>query len=83
MECYKTEIFGPVLNVVFADTLDVAIALINSNPYGNGTTIFTSNGASARKFQVCSLTVCLCVRNTDGCSLQVCDLRTSQIDLSH
>lgn len=52
MECYKTEIFGPVLNVMFADTLDVAIALINSNPYGNGTAIFTSNGASARKFQV-------------------------------
>lgn len=51
MECYKTEIFGPVLNIMFAETLDEAIAIINRNPYGNGTAIFTSNGATARKFQ--------------------------------
>jgi len=50
MECYKEEIFGPVLIVLNVDTLDEAIALINSNPYGNGTAIFTSNGATARKF---------------------------------
>lgn len=50
MECYKEEIFGPVLVCLFVDTLDEAIQLINANPYGNGTAIFTTNGASARKF---------------------------------
>lgn len=50
MECYKEEIFGPVLCVLTVDTLDDAINLINSNPYGNGTAIFTTNGATARKF---------------------------------
>merc|ERR1712070_664706 len=50
MECYKNEIFGPVLQVLYADTLDEAIALINSNRYGNGTAIFTQSGAAARKF---------------------------------
>lgn len=50
MECYKEEIFGPVLVCLFVDTLDEAIQLINSNPYGNGTAIFTTNGATARKF---------------------------------
>ena len=50
MECYKEEIFGPVLVVLTVDTLDDAIDLINSNPYGNGTAIFTTNGATARKF---------------------------------
>ena len=39
MECYKEEIFGPVLVVLTADTLDEAINLINSNPYGNGTAV--------------------------------------------
>ena len=48
---YQTEIFGPVLQVVCVDTLDEAIELINSNPYGNGTGIFTQSGAVARKFQ--------------------------------
>lgn len=51
MECYKEEIFGPVLNIMFAETLDEAIALVNANPYGNGTALFTSSGAAARKFQ--------------------------------
>jgi malonate-semialdehyde dehydrogenase (acetylating)/methylmalonate-semialdehyde dehydrogenase len=51
MECYKEEIFGPVLNIAFAETLDHAIEMINRNPYGNGTAIFTSSGAAARKFQ--------------------------------
>jgi malonate-semialdehyde dehydrogenase (acetylating)/methylmalonate-semialdehyde dehydrogenase len=48
---YQTEIFGPVLVLVSVDTLDEAIDLINRNPYGNGTGIFTQSGAAARKFQ--------------------------------
>src|SRR5688572_433672 len=48
---YQTEIFGPVLVLVSVDTLDEAIDLINKNPYGNGTGIFTQSGAAARKFQ--------------------------------
>jgi malonate-semialdehyde dehydrogenase (acetylating)/methylmalonate-semialdehyde dehydrogenase len=51
MDVYREEIFGPVLSVVRADTVDEAIALINSNPYGNGTAIFTSSGEAARRFQ--------------------------------
>ncbi|MGB7479882.1 MAG: CoA-acylating methylmalonate-semialdehyde dehydrogenase [Burkholderiaceae bacterium] len=51
MDVYTQEIFGPVLGVVEVDTLDEAIALINSNPNGNGTSIFTSSGWAARKFQ--------------------------------
>lgn len=50
MKCYKEEIFGPVLCVLTADNLDEAINIINANPYGNGTAIFTTNGATARKF---------------------------------
>jgi len=50
MTCYKEEIFGPVLCVLTVDTLDEAIDVINKNPYGNGTAIFTTNGATARKF---------------------------------
>jgi malonate-semialdehyde dehydrogenase (acetylating) / methylmalonate-semialdehyde dehydrogenase len=44
-------VFGPVLSVLRADTVDEAIALINANPYGNGTAIFTSSGEAARRFQ--------------------------------
>jgi malonate-semialdehyde dehydrogenase (acetylating)/methylmalonate-semialdehyde dehydrogenase len=51
MSIYKTEIFGPVLCVVEADTLDDAIALVNRNPMGNGVGLFTQSGAAARKFQ--------------------------------
>jgi malonate-semialdehyde dehydrogenase (acetylating) / methylmalonate-semialdehyde dehydrogenase len=51
MKIYTTEIFGPVMVIVSVDTLDQAIALINSNPFGNGTGIFTQSGAAARKFQ--------------------------------
>jgi malonate-semialdehyde dehydrogenase (acetylating)/methylmalonate-semialdehyde dehydrogenase len=51
MDVYREEIFGPVLSVVRTDTIDEAIALINSNPYGNGTAIFTSSGEAARRFQ--------------------------------
>jgi len=50
MDCYKNEIFGPVLQTMNADTLDEAIALINANRYGNGTALFTQSGAAARKF---------------------------------
>lgn len=50
MKCYTEEIFGPVLVVLEADNLDEAISIINSNPYGNGTAIFTTNGATARKY---------------------------------
>jgi malonate-semialdehyde dehydrogenase (acetylating) / methylmalonate-semialdehyde dehydrogenase len=51
MSIYDQEIFGPVLVVLSAATLDEAIALINANPNGNGTAIFTQSGAAARKFQ--------------------------------
>jgi malonate-semialdehyde dehydrogenase (acetylating)/methylmalonate-semialdehyde dehydrogenase len=51
MDAYRDEIFGPVLSVVRAGTVEEAIALINANPYGNGTAIFTSSGAAARRFQ--------------------------------
>ena len=51
MDVYREEIFGPVLSVVRTDSVDEAIALINANPYGNGTAIFTNSGESARRFQ--------------------------------
>ena len=51
MKCYTEEIFGPVLVIMNVDTLDNAIDVINTNPYGNGTAIFTNSGATARKFQ--------------------------------
>ncbi|MDO5086772.1 MAG: CoA-acylating methylmalonate-semialdehyde dehydrogenase [Comamonadaceae bacterium] len=51
MAIYEQEIFGPVLCVVNAATLDEAIAFINANPNGNGTAVFTQSGAAARKFQ--------------------------------
>ncbi|KAL8554887.1 hypothetical protein ACS0TY_002895 [Phlomoides rotata] len=51
MECYKEEIFGPVLICMQADSLDEAINIVNRNKYGNGAAIFTSSGIAARKFQ--------------------------------
>lgn len=48
---YTDEIFGPVLSVVRVDTYDEAVALVNNNPYGNGTAIFTRDGGAARRFQ--------------------------------
>jgi len=51
MRIYDEEIFGPVLVILEAETLDEAIALINANPNGNGTALFTQSGAAARKFQ--------------------------------
>jgi malonate-semialdehyde dehydrogenase (acetylating)/methylmalonate-semialdehyde dehydrogenase len=51
MDCYRDEIFGPVLTVVRVKTYDEAVALVNDNPYGNGTAIFTRDGGAARQFQ--------------------------------
>jgi malonate-semialdehyde dehydrogenase (acetylating)/methylmalonate-semialdehyde dehydrogenase len=51
MRIYDQEIFGPVLCLVSAASLDEAIAFVNANPNGNGTAIFTQSGAAARKFQ--------------------------------
>ncbi|MGQ0510433.1 MAG: CoA-acylating methylmalonate-semialdehyde dehydrogenase [Betaproteobacteria bacterium] len=51
MEVYKNEIFGPVLAVLRVETLDEAIALVNANPYANGTAIFTESGGAARRFE--------------------------------
>ena len=51
MEVYRNEIFGPVLVVLRTESLEEAIALVNSNPYANGTAIFTESGGAARRFQ--------------------------------
>ncbi len=51
MKIYTTEIFGPVMVIVGVNSLDEAITLVNNNPFGNGTGIFTQSGAAARKFQ--------------------------------
>jgi malonate-semialdehyde dehydrogenase (acetylating)/methylmalonate-semialdehyde dehydrogenase len=51
MSIYDQEIFGPVLCIMYADTLEEAIAITNANPNGNGTAIFTQSGAAARKFK--------------------------------
>jgi malonate-semialdehyde dehydrogenase (acetylating)/methylmalonate-semialdehyde dehydrogenase len=51
MSIYTDEIFGPVLSVIRVDGYDEGMELINSNPYGNGTAIFTNDGGAARRFQ--------------------------------
>ncbi len=51
MRCYDNEIFGPVLSVVRVATYAEGLRLINDNPWGNGTAIFTQNGGAARQFQ--------------------------------
>jgi malonate-semialdehyde dehydrogenase (acetylating)/methylmalonate-semialdehyde dehydrogenase len=51
MKAYEDEIFGPVLGVTRVDTYDEALRLVNDNPYGNGTAIFTRDGGVARQFQ--------------------------------
>jgi malonate-semialdehyde dehydrogenase (acetylating) / methylmalonate-semialdehyde dehydrogenase len=51
MDCYRDEIFGPVLSVVRAGSYEDALHLVNDNPYGNGTAIFTRDGGVARQFQ--------------------------------
>jgi len=50
MRCYQEEIFGPVIVCVNSETLEDAIELVNSNPFGNGTALFTTSGAAGRKF---------------------------------
>ncbi|MBA2615282.1 MAG: CoA-acylating methylmalonate-semialdehyde dehydrogenase [Actinobacteria bacterium] len=51
MRCYQDEMFGPVLGVTRVSTYDEALRLVNENPYGNGTAIFTRDGGVARQFQ--------------------------------
>ena len=51
MSLYTDEIFGPVLSVVRAPSYDAALELVNTNPYGNGTAIFTNDGGAVRRFQ--------------------------------
>src|SRR5882672_10546415 len=51
MKAYDDEIFGPVLGVTRVSTYDEAVRLVNENPYGNGTAIFTRDGGVARQFQ--------------------------------
>lgn len=51
MAIYQQEIFGPVLCCMQVDTLEEALALVNANPFGNGTSIFTASGAAARHYQ--------------------------------
>jgi malonate-semialdehyde dehydrogenase (acetylating) / methylmalonate-semialdehyde dehydrogenase len=51
MSIYTEEIFGPVLSVVRASSYEEAVNLVNANPYGNGTAIFTNDGGAARRFQ--------------------------------
>ena len=51
MDSYRDEIFGPVLTVVRVDSYEEGLQLINDNPYGNGTAIFTRDGGAARQFE--------------------------------
>jgi len=51
MSIYTDEIFGPVLSVVRTEHYEDAIKMVNENPYGNGTAVFTNDGGTARKFQ--------------------------------
>jgi malonate-semialdehyde dehydrogenase (acetylating)/methylmalonate-semialdehyde dehydrogenase len=50
MKAAREEIFGPVLSVMHVNTLDEAIALVNNDPRGNGTSIFTEDGAAVREY---------------------------------
>ncbi|MFC0439745.1 CoA-acylating methylmalonate-semialdehyde dehydrogenase [Kutzneria buriramensis] len=51
MSIYRDEIFGPVLSVVRVETFEDAIRLVNANPYGNGTAVYTGDGMAAREYQ--------------------------------
>ncbi|MCS7654033.1 CoA-acylating methylmalonate-semialdehyde dehydrogenase [Pseudomonas aeruginosa] len=51
MGLYREEIFGPVLACLEVESLEEAIALVNANPYGNGTSLFTRSGGAARRYQ--------------------------------
>jgi len=50
MSIYRDEIFGPVLGIVRVDSFDEALDLVNANDFGNGTAIFTRDGAAARRY---------------------------------
>ena len=52
MDIHKTEIFGPVVSIMKADSLDEAIGIINAHQYGNGASIYTQNGYWAREFKL-------------------------------
>ena len=51
MEVWRDEVFGPVLAMVHAESLDDAIGIVNSSAYGNGVSIFTESGAAVRRFR--------------------------------
>jgi malonate-semialdehyde dehydrogenase (acetylating)/methylmalonate-semialdehyde dehydrogenase len=51
MSVYTDEVFGPILSVLRVASYDDAVALVNGNPYGNGTAIFTNDGRAARRYQ--------------------------------
>ncbi|MFG3254921.1 CoA-acylating methylmalonate-semialdehyde dehydrogenase [Streptomyces sp. NPDC048172] len=51
MSLYQEEIFGPVLAVVRAASYEEALELVNANPYGNGTALFTNDGGAARRYE--------------------------------
>lgn len=51
MSAYQDEIFGPVLSVVRVPSFEQALDLVNANPYGNGTAVFTTDGSLARRYQ--------------------------------
>lgn len=51
MQCYKEEIFGPVLVLLEAPDFCSAIEIVNNNPHGNGCALFTASGHRARRFQ--------------------------------
>ncbi len=50
MAVYREEVFGPVLSVVRVASFDDALALVNANPWGNGTAVFTRDGGAARRY---------------------------------
>ena len=52
MKIHQAEIFGPVVVILEADSLDEAIRIVNDHPYGNGASIYTQNGYYARKFKL-------------------------------
>jgi malonate-semialdehyde dehydrogenase (acetylating)/methylmalonate-semialdehyde dehydrogenase len=52
MQVHQTEIFGPVVVILRAQSLDEAIGIINDHPYGNGASIYTQNGYWARRFKI-------------------------------
>jgi malonate-semialdehyde dehydrogenase (acetylating)/methylmalonate-semialdehyde dehydrogenase len=52
MKIYQEEIFGPVFGIVYADTFEEGLKLINDHKYANGTAVFTTDGGAARRFKL-------------------------------